>query len=146
MSLTAAGPWNGAAEGAAAPDPPEPPGRLFRDLRSSPDGLSAREARRLEVSGPSGRWRRWPHSTRNHTGQVPGAPGQFLPFAPLATGGEVQVAGLASGSTVALAILVAATGFLWLAATVRHAVMAPPGAQRNRDTHEVIRAERAARH
>jgi hypothetical protein len=56
------------------------------------------------------------------------------------------VAGLASGSTVALAILVAATGALWLAATVRHAMMAPPGPARNTDTHEVIRAERAARH
>jgi hypothetical protein len=30
------------------------------------------------------------------------------------------VAGLASGSTVALAILVAATGALWFAATLRH--------------------------
>ncbi len=58
----------------------------------------------------------------------------------------MQLAGLASGSTVVLAILVAATGDLWLAATVRHAVMAPAGAQRNRGTHEVIRAERAARH
>ena len=56
------------------------------------------------------------------------------------------VAGLASGSTVALAILVAATGALWLAATVRHAVMAPPVPPRSIDTHEVIRGERAARH
>ena len=35
------------------------------------------------------------------------------------------VAGLASGSTVALAVLVAATGALWLIATGRHALMAP---------------------
>jgi hypothetical protein len=55
-------------------------------------------------------------------------------------------AGLAGGSTVALGILVAATGALWLAATVRHAVTAPPGSPRSRDTHEVIRAEQAARH
>jgi hypothetical protein len=55
-------------------------------------------------------------------------------------------AGLAGGSTAALAILVAATGALWLAATVRHAVTAPPGPPRSRDTHEVIRAEQAARH
>ncbi len=57
-SLSAAGP------GPAA-NPLEPLAQLFRDLRSSPDGLSSREAmRRLEVSGPnqltrrSGR--RWP--------------------------------------------------------------------------------------
>jgi hypothetical protein len=56
------------------------------------------------------------------------------------------LAALVSGSTVALAILVAATGALWLIATVRHAVMAPPGPPRSRDTHEVIRAEQAARH
>jgi hypothetical protein len=37
-----------------APDPLEPLARLFRDLRGSPDGLSAREAaRRLEVYGPN---------------------------------------------------------------------------------------------
>jgi magnesium-transporting ATPase (P-type) len=47
------------------PDPLEPLAQLIRDLRSSPDGLTGREAaRRLEVSGPnelsrrSGR--RWP--------------------------------------------------------------------------------------
>jgi hypothetical protein len=55
------------------------------------------------------------------------------------------VAALASGSTVALAILVAATGFLWLAATLRHALTAPPGLARSRDTHEVIDQDRTAR-
>lgn len=55
------------------------------------------------------------------------------------------VAALASGSTVALAILVAATGALWLAATLRHALTAPPGPARSRDTHEVIGQDRAAR-
>jgi hypothetical protein len=54
------------------------------------------------------------------------------------------VAGLATGSTIALAILVAATGFLWLAATIRHALMVPPGPVRSRDTHEVIHQDRAA--
>ncbi len=56
------------------------------------------------------------------------------------------VAGLASGSTVALAVLVAATGALWLAATMRHALTLPPGPARSRDTHEVIHQDRAARH
>jgi hypothetical protein len=53
------------------------------------------------------------------------------------------VAGLASGSTVALAILVAATGALWFAATLRHALTVPPGPARSRDTHEVIHQEAA---
>jgi hypothetical protein len=55
------------------------------------------------------------------------------------------VAGLASGSTVALAVLVAATGALWLAATMRHALTLPPGPARSRDTHEVIHQDGAAR-
>jgi hypothetical protein len=55
------------------------------------------------------------------------------------------VAGLASGSTIALAILVGATGVLWLAATIRHALMVPAGPARSRDTHEVIHQDRAAR-
>jgi magnesium-transporting ATPase (P-type) len=50
---------------ALAPDPLEPLAQLFRDLRSSPAGLSGREAaRRLEVSGPNELTRRggrrWP--------------------------------------------------------------------------------------
>jgi calcium-translocating P-type ATPase len=57
-----------AVEPAPAPspaDPREPLAELFRDLRSSPAGLSAREAaRRLEVSGPNELarrgGRRWP--------------------------------------------------------------------------------------
>ena len=49
----------------AAPDPLEPLGQLYRDLRSSAEGLSGREAaRRLEVSGPNELTRRggrrWP--------------------------------------------------------------------------------------
>src|SRR5215471_15550217 len=49
----------------ATADPLEPLAQLFRDLRTSPDGLSAREAaRRLEVSGPNELvrrgGRRWP--------------------------------------------------------------------------------------
>jgi hypothetical protein len=55
------------------------------------------------------------------------------------------VAGLASGSTVALAVLVATTGALWLVATARHALMARHGPARTRDTHEVINSGQAAR-
>jgi hypothetical protein len=55
------------------------------------------------------------------------------------------VAGLASGSTTALAVLVATTGVLWLAATGRHALMAPHGPARTRDNHEVISSGQAAR-
>jgi calcium-translocating P-type ATPase len=51
--------------GVGEADPLEPLARLFRDVRSSPDGLSAREAgRRLEVCGPNELsrrgGRRWP--------------------------------------------------------------------------------------
>jgi hypothetical protein len=46
--------------------------------------------------------------------------------------------GLITGSTVALAVLVAATFTLWFIATTRHAIMAPAGVARGRDTHEVI--------
>lgn len=53
------------------------------------------------------------------------------------------VAGLVSGSTVALGILVAATGALWFAAILRHALTVPPGPARSRDTHEVIHQEAA---
>ncbi len=50
---------------ALAPDPLEPLAQLFRDLRTSADGLSAREAaRRLEATGPNELTRhggrRWP--------------------------------------------------------------------------------------
>jgi hypothetical protein len=38
---------------------------------------------------------------------------------------------------------VAATGALWLGATIRHALMVPPGPARSRDTHEVIQQEPA---
>lgn len=48
------------------------------------------------------------------------------------------VIGLITGSTVALAVLVAATLTLWLIATARHAFTAPRGPARGRDTHEVI--------
>jgi hypothetical protein len=62
-----------------------------------------------------------------------------------ATAFAAAVVALASGSTVALAILVAATGGLWLTATLRHALTAPPGPARSRDTHEVIDQDRTAR-
>ena len=55
------------------------------------------------------------------------------------------VAGMASGSTVALAVLVAVTGALWLISTGRHALMAPHGPVRTRDNHEVINSGQAAR-
>ena len=55
------------------------------------------------------------------------------------------VAGLASGSTVALAVLVATTGMLWIIATGRHALMAPHGPVRTRDNHEVVDSGQAAR-
>ena len=55
------------------------------------------------------------------------------------------VVGLASGSTVALAVLVATTGALWLIATARHALMAPHGPVRSRDNHEVTNSGQAAR-
>jgi len=56
------------------------------------------------------------------------------------------VAGLASGSTVALAVLVAATGLLWLGATYRHALTAPPhDPARTRDNHEVVNSGQAVR-
>jgi calcium-translocating P-type ATPase len=62
MSTTAS---PAAAQRIDAPDPLEPLERLYRDLRSSPAGLSGREAaRRLEVSGPNELTRRggrrWP--------------------------------------------------------------------------------------
>jgi hypothetical protein len=53
------------------------------------------------------------------------------------------VAGLASGNAAALAIVVAATGALWFAATPRHALTVPPGPARSRDTHKVIHQEAA---
>jgi len=55
------------------------------------------------------------------------------------------VAGLASGSTVALAVLVATTGALWLIATTRHAMMPAHRPARTRDTHEVTYSGQAAR-
>ena len=50
---------------AESPDPLEPLAQLFQDLRSTPGGLSGREAaRRLEVTGPNELarrgGRRWP--------------------------------------------------------------------------------------
>jgi hypothetical protein len=55
------------------------------------------------------------------------------------------VIALITGSTVALAILVVATLALWLAATVRHALMRPTAVGGGRDTHEVIHPERTRR-
>jgi hypothetical protein len=52
------------------------------------------------------------------------------------------VIALITGSTVALAILVAVTLALWLMATVRHALTPPAAPGGGRDTHEVIHQER----
>jgi hypothetical protein len=61
----------------------------------------------------------------------------------VSTGGvaafATAVIGLITGSTVALAVLVAATFALWLIATTRHALTLPPGPPGSRDSHEVIR-------
>ncbi len=48
------------------------------------------------------------------------------------------IIGLITGSTVALAALVAATFALWLISTGRHAFTRRPGAALHRDQHEVI--------
>ncbi len=48
------------------------------------------------------------------------------------------IVGLITGSTVALAALVAATFVLWLISTGRHAFTPRPGAALHRDQHEVI--------
>lgn len=61
-------------------------------------------------------------------------------------GATALVAGviaLITASTVALAILVAATLALWLVATVRHAFTRPAGPGGGRDAHEVIHPEKA---
>jgi hypothetical protein len=54
------------------------------------------------------------------------------------------IAGLITGGTAALAVLVAATLALWLTATTRHAVMVPGGPVHGRDEHEVIHPEKTA--
>lgn len=54
------------------------------------------------------------------------------------------VAGLITGSTVMLAILVGATIALWLTATVRHAFTVPAKPVNGRDVHEVIHQDRVA--
>jgi hypothetical protein len=69
-------------------------------------------------------------------------------FAGLATlGGIIALAaaviGMITGSTIALAILVAATIALWLIATMRHALPAPARPMAGRDTHEVLDPELA---
>jgi hypothetical protein len=48
------------------------------------------------------------------------------------------IVGLITGSTIALAVLVAATFALWLISTARHAFTRRPGAALHRDEHEVI--------
>jgi magnesium-transporting ATPase (P-type) len=65
VSEFAAPPVRGAANAVPAADPLAPLGQLFRDLRSSPSGLSGREAaRRLAATGPNELarrgGRRWP--------------------------------------------------------------------------------------
>jgi hypothetical protein len=56
------------------------------------------------------------------------------------------VAGLITGSTFALAVLVTATIALWLTATIRHALTAPAEPVNMRDVHEVIDPKRPAYH
>jgi hypothetical protein len=52
---------------------------------------------------------------------------------------------LITASTVALAVLVAATLSLWLVATVRHAFAPRDTVPGNRDTHEVIHPQKSGR-
>lgn len=54
--------------------------------------------------------------------------------------------GLITGSTIALAVLVAATFTLWFIATTRHAITAPADTASSRDTHEAIHPRDVARH
>ena len=56
------------------------------------------------------------------------------------------VIALITGSTVALAVLVAATFALWLLSTARHAFTHRPGAGIHRDEHEVIQPSDPAKH
>jgi hypothetical protein len=83
-----------------------------------------------------------------HTGPQPQGGRAYRASA--TTGGVVAfvaaVAGLITGSTVALAVLVAVTVALWFIATTRHALTAPAGPARLRDTHEVIHQGDAAQH
>jgi hypothetical protein len=66
----------------------------------------------------------------------------MLGLAALAAG----IIGLITGSTVALAVLVAATFALWLLTTGRHAFTRRPGAALHRDEHEVIQPSDPAKH
>lgn len=56
------------------------------------------------------------------------------------------VTGLITGSTVSLAILVAAVLALWLIATARHALARPAGPAGGRDEHEVIQPAGTPQH
>jgi hypothetical protein len=56
------------------------------------------------------------------------------------------IIGLITGSTAALAVLVAATFALWLVSTARHAFTPRPGASLSRDQHEIIRPSDPAKH
>ncbi len=56
------------------------------------------------------------------------------------------IAGLITGGTIALAILVIATIALWVVTTVGHAFTTPPGQVHMRDMREVIHLEKTARH
>lgn len=55
------------------------------------------------------------------------------------------VAALVTGSTVALAVLVAAALALWLMATARHVFTVPHVPAGGRETHEVIHPEKSPR-
>jgi hypothetical protein len=56
------------------------------------------------------------------------------------------VAGLVTGSTFALTVLVTATIALWLTATIRHAFTVPAEPVNMRDVQKVIHPEMAERH
>lgn len=55
------------------------------------------------------------------------------------------VAGLISGSDIALAVLFAATVLLWLAATTRHLLISPSRVEKAGDVHERIDGEQVPR-
>lgn len=77
-------------------------------------------------------------------------PASTRAFAALATVAGIialiaAVVAMITGATAALAILVAATLALWVIATMRHALPAPPQPGPDRDTHEVVHPEGVTR-
>ena len=104
---------------AESPDPLEPPAQLFQDLRSTPGGLSGREAaRRLEVTGPNELGRR---GGRTWPGELAG---QFTH--PLALLLALAAALAWASGTPRLAIAIAAVIFLNAAFSMRVASIWTP--------------------